>query len=234
MPAQARPLSPAAADRSTALPKLSANHARNCKICRHPDRRAIEHLFMESCSAGAIALHFGFCNRQNVYRHAVAAGLYDRRRRKMLRASERVLENVGFMKLTGDAFRLAFEHLEQHVRAELEAESQALAQASALTTIRPIATPAVPLRTSLESPISRQVRRDRENAEVIDSKHQKNADSIQDSIFVSSKMHRRRRRSRPTSRSGISGGLGLARGVWRRGKKWRDQASSGREIICRK
>jgi len=36
MPAQARPLSPAAADRSTALPKLSANHARNCKICRHP------------------------------------------------------------------------------------------------------------------------------------------------------------------------------------------------------
>ena len=234
MSAKARPLPPAAPDRSTELPKVSANHARNCKICRHPDRRAIEHLFVESCCADQIAMHFGLHNRQNVYRHAVAAGLYKRRRRKMLCASEGVLENLGFMKLTGDAFRVAFEHVERYARAEQEAEAQALAQASALMTIRPIATPAVPLRTASESPISRQVLRERKDAEVIDSKDQKNADSIQNLILVSSKMHRRRRRSRRASRSRISGGLGSARGAWRRGKKWQDRASNGIERVCRR
>jgi hypothetical protein len=61
------------------LQKPPANHTCNCKICRHPERQSIETLFMESCSPDWIAEYFGLSNRQMVYRHATAAGLYKRR-----------------------------------------------------------------------------------------------------------------------------------------------------------
>ncbi len=91
---------------------------------------------MESCSPDWIAEYFGLSNRQNVYRHATAAGLYKRRRRAKLRLRERLLEE-GCARMSSSAITAAAKSLQQYIDTNDAAEAQALAQASALKTIRP-------------------------------------------------------------------------------------------------
>jgi hypothetical protein len=118
------------------LSKLSVNHARNCKICHHPKRQAIESMFMESGSPDGIAEYFGLHDRQNVYRHATAAGLYKLRRRAEVRNQERLMEEAGCIKLSSRAVMAAAQSFLQYAATKDAAEVLAVAQASALKTIR--------------------------------------------------------------------------------------------------
>ena len=63
--------SPAQAPRS--------RHARKCTVCRHPDRDAIESLFLLWRSPVKLAVAFGIADHSHIYRHAHATGLFARR-----------------------------------------------------------------------------------------------------------------------------------------------------------
>lgn len=65
--------------------KKAANpgrHARYCKICSHAKREEIEQAFISWQSPIVIAKEYGLADRMNVYRHANALGLFEKRRRK--------------------------------------------------------------------------------------------------------------------------------------------------------
>jgi hypothetical protein len=55
-------------------------HARKCRICRHPDRDAIEADFLHWRSPHEIASAYSLPDRTIIYRHAHATGLFDERR----------------------------------------------------------------------------------------------------------------------------------------------------------
>ena len=54
-------------------------HERNCTICRHPDRDAIEEAFLQWRSVSNIRHEFHLPSRTSLYRHAHALGLFARR-----------------------------------------------------------------------------------------------------------------------------------------------------------
>ena len=56
-----------------------SRHRRKCAICAHPRRAAIEDAFCRFVSPAQIAKRFRLANRQTVYRHASACGLFVRR-----------------------------------------------------------------------------------------------------------------------------------------------------------
>ena len=112
---------PAAAEGCTAeLPQLPAHHARNCKICQHPDRGLIEFKFLRWHKATEIAQEFGLYDRHNVYRHARAAGLYQRRRHQFFPIYERMIENFDFTKVTTRDILVAAQRLERYTPSEQE------------------------------------------------------------------------------------------------------------------
>jgi hypothetical protein len=55
-------------------------HRRYCKICSHERRDEIEQDFIAWKSPIAIAEEYGLADRMNVYRHANALGLFEKRR----------------------------------------------------------------------------------------------------------------------------------------------------------
>lgn len=72
---------------------IDTYHSRNCKICRHPERAAIEYDFLHWRNAGKIAEEYNLPWRA-VYRHAHAAGLFDRRRRNLRSSLEFLIEGA--------------------------------------------------------------------------------------------------------------------------------------------
>lgn len=73
---------------------LDSYHARNCKICRHPDRAAIEFDYLQWRSPEYIAKEYAFSMR-SLYRHVHAVGLVQRRRRNLRASLELAIEGVG-------------------------------------------------------------------------------------------------------------------------------------------
>lgn len=69
-------------------------HRRKCTVCNHPEREAIEQLFIEWQSPEAITRLFHLPDWSTIYRHAHAAGLHRRRRQNLRFALERVLEHA--------------------------------------------------------------------------------------------------------------------------------------------
>jgi len=69
-------------------------HARKCAICNHPDCDSIESDFVNWRSENTIALNYQLPSRSSVYRHAVAAGLLERRRANLRGVCERIIERV--------------------------------------------------------------------------------------------------------------------------------------------
>lgn len=57
-----------------------SRHARKCTVCRHPDRDAIESLFLLWRSPVKLAVAFGIADHSHIYRHVHATGLFARRR----------------------------------------------------------------------------------------------------------------------------------------------------------
>jgi hypothetical protein len=75
-------------------------HHRKCIICHHPQREAIEELFVEWHSPKTISDLFDIDDWFTIYRHAHATGLFLRRRRNLRSALERVIEYAGHSSTT--------------------------------------------------------------------------------------------------------------------------------------
>lgn len=69
-------------------------HSRKCAICNHPEREAIEELFIHWHNPGTICFQFRPLNEYSLYRHARAAGLYAARRSNLRFVLEHILEQA--------------------------------------------------------------------------------------------------------------------------------------------
>lgn len=75
-----------------ARPPNPERHSRKCRICRHPDRDAIEFDFLRWRSSVAIAKDYGLPHHSAICRHARATGLFDRRDQTVAYALDPILE----------------------------------------------------------------------------------------------------------------------------------------------
>jgi hypothetical protein len=75
-------------------------HRRKCAVCNHPEREAIEELFIYWHSAGSIQDHFNLPDWSTLYRHAHAAGLYERRRHNIRAVLDHLLESADGVEAT--------------------------------------------------------------------------------------------------------------------------------------
>jgi len=69
-------------------------HRRNCKICRHPDRAAIEFDYLNWRSPEFIAREYDFSPR-SLHRHAHALGLAKTRKISLRSSLELIIEHAG-------------------------------------------------------------------------------------------------------------------------------------------
>jgi hypothetical protein len=78
-------------------------HKRTCSVCAHKQREEVEDAFVSWRSPAAIAEEFGLSDRASVYRHAHALGLFEKRRRNIRAALERIIEKAGEVDVTASA-----------------------------------------------------------------------------------------------------------------------------------
>ena len=78
-------------------------HRRNCSVCGHAQRQAIESDFIGWHSPAVIAAEYGLADRTSVYRHAHALGLFEKRKRNIRAALERIIEKAGEVDVTASA-----------------------------------------------------------------------------------------------------------------------------------
>jgi hypothetical protein len=72
-------------------------------LCLLPPATEIEAAFIGWRSPAAIAEEYGLADRASVYRHAHAFGLFEKRRRNIRAALERIIENAGEVDVTASA-----------------------------------------------------------------------------------------------------------------------------------
>lgn len=80
-----------------------SRHERDCKICAHPEREAIETAFVEWVPQPVIAREFGI-PRTSVWRHARALRLFERRDANLKTALRRFIEAGSATKPTPSSF----------------------------------------------------------------------------------------------------------------------------------
>lgn len=91
-------------DRNNSIKGVSiGRHKRNCSVCAHARREEIEADFIAWRSPAAIATEYGLADRTSVYRHAHALGLFERRKRNIRAALERIIEKAGEVEVTASA-----------------------------------------------------------------------------------------------------------------------------------
>jgi hypothetical protein len=78
-------------------------HKANCMVCAHEHCSEIEADFVSWKSPAAIATEYGLSDRVSVYRHAHAFGLFEKRKRNMRAALERIIEKAGDVEVTAAA-----------------------------------------------------------------------------------------------------------------------------------
>ncbi len=78
-------------------------HKRTCSVCRHQQCGEIESGFLAWQSPAALAQEYGLADRASVYRHAHALGLFEKRRRNVRAALERIIEKAGEVDVTAAA-----------------------------------------------------------------------------------------------------------------------------------
>ena len=81
--------------RESSKPVNLGRHQYNCTVCAHEKREEIEADFLSWKSPIRIAQEYGLADRQNVYRHAYALGLFEKRRRNIRVALETIIEKAG-------------------------------------------------------------------------------------------------------------------------------------------
>ena len=99
--------------------KASAAHSRRCSICHHPDRIWIELKFIEWISPTRIAREYGLYDRDAIYHHAHATGLFEQRRRNILCVYENILERALHARITSHGIMVAIDRLERAIRGRL-------------------------------------------------------------------------------------------------------------------
>ena len=77
-----------------------SRHEKQCAVCRHSDRLAIEQDFVAWKSPGAIVDEYKIRNRASVYRHAHAFDLFEKRRKNIRAALEKIIEGAGNVDVT--------------------------------------------------------------------------------------------------------------------------------------
>ncbi|HEV2299722.1 MAG TPA: hypothetical protein VGR72_14545 [Candidatus Acidoferrales bacterium] len=92
--------SAAAAQKSQSRVELG-RYRRKCLICAHPDRDAIEELFLHWHNPEWISRLFDLDNIAPIYRHAHATGLYARRRSNLRMSLEHLIEQADATECTG-------------------------------------------------------------------------------------------------------------------------------------
>jgi hypothetical protein len=85
-------------DRSTKLER----HSRKCVVCQHPEREAIEEAYIHWATPGSLMDEFRLPSRLSIYRHALATGLSQRRRRRMVYSLELIVEQAGKTQASAD------------------------------------------------------------------------------------------------------------------------------------
>ena len=83
----------------TAKPVSFGRHRRNCTVCAHERCGEIETDFVGWKSPTLIAQEYSLADRTSVYRHAHAYGLFEKRKRNVRAALERIIEKAGEWKL---------------------------------------------------------------------------------------------------------------------------------------
>jgi hypothetical protein len=70
-------------------------HATRCTICKHPQLDEIEREFVSWTSVPEIVKEFSIPEQSSVYRHARAAGLFEKRDRNIKLALGKIVERAG-------------------------------------------------------------------------------------------------------------------------------------------
>jgi len=78
-------------------------HEYHCGVCKHPERESIERDFVAWKSPAAIADEYRLSNRETVYRHAHAFGLFAKRQRNVRAALERIIERTDDVEVNASA-----------------------------------------------------------------------------------------------------------------------------------
>ena len=78
-------------------------HRAQCTICAHQKCSEIETSFVNWESPASIASQYGLVDRATVYRHAHAFGLFERRKRNVRAALERIIERSAEVEVTAAA-----------------------------------------------------------------------------------------------------------------------------------
>jgi hypothetical protein len=99
-------------------------HARNCRVCRHRERHAIEANFVAWQSPSRIARSYRV-QRSTLYLHAAAVGLLDERARNVQAALCNFIERSHNVRPTGASFVAAVVAL-----SKLNAEGQSIERIS--------------------------------------------------------------------------------------------------------
>jgi hypothetical protein len=77
-------------------------HARDCKVCKHQDREAIEQEWISWGDTTQIAGEYQI-SRNSIYRHAEMMGLFQKRDRNLRSALGRIIEKAGAVEVTSAA-----------------------------------------------------------------------------------------------------------------------------------
>jgi hypothetical protein len=80
-----------------------ARHKAQCTICAHAKSVEIETGFVNWESPAKLAEEYGLADRTTVYRHAHALGLFEKRKRNVRAALERIIEKSGEVEVTASA-----------------------------------------------------------------------------------------------------------------------------------
>jgi len=78
-------------------------HKASCMVCAHDHCAEIEADFVNWKSPAAIATEYRLSDRVSVYRHAHAFGLFEKRKRNLRAALERIIEKAGDVEVTAAA-----------------------------------------------------------------------------------------------------------------------------------
>ncbi len=84
-------------------PVSLGRHRRNCTVCVHERCTEIETDFVRWKSPALIAQEYSLADRTSVYRHAHALGLFEKRKRNVRAALERIIEKAGEVEVTSSA-----------------------------------------------------------------------------------------------------------------------------------
>src|SRR5438270_2231508 len=83
-------------------PINTGRHETKCSVCAHIRREEIEQDFVSWASPTRIAQKFSI-TRDSIYRHGHALGLFDKRRRNIRTALERIIEKADTVEVNANA-----------------------------------------------------------------------------------------------------------------------------------